>query len=70
MLVPLSQMFGLEFSAINGYSTYGGYSPTRDANDGLLELAGLNTDNYDYSYGFLTAQDVFDKLKEIEDSQC
>lgn len=62
------EMFGLEFSVINGYSTYGGYSPTRDTNDGLLEFMGLSIDNYDCNYGFLTAQDVFDKLKEIEDS--
>ena len=61
-------MLGIQFSVINGYSTYGGYSPSRDKNDGLLELAVLNGE--DKVYGYMTAQDVFDKINEIMEGQC
>lgn len=59
---------GIQFSVINGYSTYGGYSPSHDKNDGLLELAVL--DGEDRVYGYMTAQDVFDKINEIKEGQC
>lgn len=52
----------IEISVINGYGTYGGYKPHRYSNKGLLEY--MDNKKIKTPIGYLTANDVFNLLKE------
>ena len=54
-------------SAIEGYGTYGYGGWLDDSNDDLIEIMGLLTpeeQEYDSVVGYLTAEDVFQRIKE------
>lgn len=53
---------GIRFSVINGFSTWGGYSPSRDLNEGTLEVLRCDTEEID---GGFTADEVIKLLNSI-----
>lgn len=50
---------GITYSVINGYGTYGGYRPSAQKNEGMLEVHALSSE--DVSGGY-TADEVIQKL--------
>lgn len=53
------------WSAINGYGSYGGFDPIKNINHGLLEL--FNRDGSVEPIGWLTAEDVIKVCEESHD---
>ena len=58
---------GFEWSAVNGYGTYGGYIGSSSKNEGLLELNSSDEDE-DYPIGYLTAEEAMKYVKGEEDA--
>ena len=54
---------GTTYSVINGYGTYGGYRPSTQKNDGMLEVLDWSTEKVSGGY---TADEVIQQLFKEE----